>query len=217
MMIIRSKHDPVEAFTRVELLVIIVVVVVLGALLIPALERAPARAVLINCTNNLKHIGAAIETWAIDHNDKYPMDLSVTNGGTLETTASNGVVSSFIVLSNQLSAPEFLACPADTRMPAANFDPGLSNTNISYFLALNADEEMPEMFLAGDRNLTNGLPVVNGILLLPTNRPVGWDSRMHNGQGNVGLADGSVQQVSSARLWQQLCATETSTNRLLMP
>jgi prepilin-type processing-associated H-X9-DG protein len=43
----------------------------------------------------------------------------------------------------------------------------------------------------------------------PTNLPiagggVGWTPKMHNGQGNVTLSDGSVQQVSTAG-FRQLC------------
>jgi prepilin-type processing-associated H-X9-DG protein len=40
---------------------------------------------------------------------------------------------------------------------------------------------------------------------------------MHNGQGNVGLADGSVQQVSIPGLQQMLKNTGDSTNRVALP
>ena len=45
----------------------------------------------------------------------------------------------------------------------------------------------------GDRNLTNGLPITEGILLLVPNRPIGWTQGLHYPQGNIALADGSVQ------------------------
>jgi len=213
----RSQQNPVEAFTLIELLVVVAVVIFLGVVLFPAEPRAKSSAKRINCTNNLKQLGFASKTWEMDHDDKFPMDLSVTNGGTMELTESNRLINSFLVISNQLSTPKILVCPADNRAPAAAFDAALSITNISYFLALNADDENPQMFLSGDRNLTNGLPVKNCILLLPTNRPVAWNHQLHNGQGNVGLTDGSVQQLTSSRLWHQLCATGDATNRLMMP
>ena len=72
------------------------------------------------------------------------------------------------------------------------------------------------MFLSGDRNLTNGLPVTNNVLYLATNRPTGWTRELHNCQGNVGLADGSVQQFSSSRLTDGV-TNAGAANRLLMP
>ena len=52
---------------------------------------------------------------------------------------------------------------------------------------------------------------------LTTNRPAGWTADIHQLQGNVGLADGSVQQLSSSRLQAQMAGTGDLTNRLAMP
>jgi prepilin-type processing-associated H-X9-DG protein len=180
--------------------------------------RAKARAQRINCANNLKQIGLAFKTWPGEpQREVYPMALSVTNGGTMELTNSSLVFRTFLAMTNELMTPRILVCPADDRNPAAAFDATFSNSNISYFIGLDGNEETPQMFLAGDRNLTNGLPVNNGVLLLPTNRPVWWDLRLHQGVGNVLLCDGSVQQVSSSRLHTLLCATGTNANRIMMP
>jgi len=40
---------------------------------------------------------------------------------------------------------------------------------------------------------------------------------MHKNQGNVALADGSVQAFSSSRLQEVLSNTGVATNRLAMP
>jgi prepilin-type processing-associated H-X9-DG protein len=40
---------------------------------------------------------------------------------------------------------------------------------------------------------------------------------MHNGNGNVGMADGSVQQVTMPGLQQMLKNTGDSTNRIALP
>lgn len=72
------------------------------------------------------------------------------------------------------------------------------------------------MFLAGVRNLTNGLAVTNQGLSLATNLPVGWTHELHSCEGNTGLAEGSVLQITIPRLTE--IATNTGTgNRLLMP
>src|SRR5881392_3561756 len=100
-----------------------------------------------------------------------------------------------------------LVCPADTRKPAKSFST-LRNTNISYFLGLDADETQPSSWLAGDRNLTtNGVPLQGGMVDILPNSVVGWTHKMHRGAGNVAQGDGSVQQTTTSRLREMLRIT----------
>jgi len=73
------------------------------------------------------------------------------------------------------------------------------------------------MFLSGDRNITNGTAIKNGILELTTNQPAGWPPELHVVQGNIAVADGRVQQLSSSRLREAIGLTGAATNRLAMP
>jgi len=206
------------ALTRVEVLVIIGALLLLGVCLLPALAKARAKAQRISCVSNLKQIGLSFKIWAGDHHDNYPMQVAATNGGTMELVAGGFVFPHFAVLSNELNTPYVLVCPADkTRIRATNFDK-LSNANISYFLGLDAGETNPQMLLAGDSNLEiDGQPVPSGILNLWTNAAVGWTAERHVRRGNVALADGSVQQFTHAKLREGLVNTGIATNRLLIP
>lgn len=118
----------------------------------------------------------------------------------MESTTNGAVFFTFVVMSNELNTPKILICPADVRRPAANFGPGLANSNISYFVGVNADETQPQMLLSGDRNLTNGTLPANRLLLLTTNSAPGWDHRLHKFRGNIALSDGSVQSSSTPQL-----------------
>ena len=120
-------------------------------------------------------------------------------------------------MSNELSSPKVLVCPSDTRLAATNFTTGFSNTNISYFISLDADESNPQMLLAGDRNIVSGKKPVNGILTLTSNDVVSWTRAMHRLQGNVAIADGHVDQLTTPRLQQALRNTGAATNRLAFP
>jgi hypothetical protein len=75
------------------------------------------------------------------------------------------------------------------------------------------------MWLAGDRNfLVNG-KVMTGLLELTTNTPLAWSKEMHVEQGDICMADGSVQQFSNSRLAQSLRSNEqeVGTNYLSIP
>ena len=45
----------------------------------------------------------------------------------------------------------------------------------------------------------------------------GWDNNVHQNQGNACMGDGSVQQLSAARLREQLRNSGTSDNRFSFP
>lgn len=79
---------------------------------------------------------------------------------------------------------------------------------------MHAAEVYPQMFLFGDRNLTNGLAPQDGILVLTPNRPVGWTHELHNRQGNIAMADGSVQGLANTTLPGLVGGI---TNRLAVP
>jgi len=62
----------VQAFTLVELLVVIAVLAILAALLLPALSRSKTEAYEAQCVNNLKQLGTAIQMYADEHDDRLP-------------------------------------------------------------------------------------------------------------------------------------------------
>src|ERR1051326_797752 len=112
-----------------------------------ALAAAKERALSINCVNNLKQFGLAVRVWALDNGDSNPPTV--------------------LCMSNELSTPKILVCPADTaRQTAADFQ-SFTMANCSYeFLAPSeATDKEPQRVLSR-------CPI----------------------HGNIGLCDGSVQR-----------------------
>jgi competence protein ComGC len=209
-----------RALTLIEVLAIIAVLAFLFMMFLPATSTGgKARVAQLRCVTNLKQIGQAEFAWANNHGGKFSFQLTETNGGTMEYTTGANAWRHFQLLSNMLDTPKLLFCPGDPdrkRKASTNFTT-LSNSNLSYFVGLDVSETNPNGILFGDRNITNGTPIKNGILELTTNQPAGWTGDMHKNIGNVVLSDGSVQQLSGSGLRATIGNTGVFTNRLQMP
>ena len=110
-------------------------------------EDLKAQAQSIACVNNLKQIGLAARIWASNNGDVFPPN--------------------FLTMSNELSTPKILFCPADKGHSEARNWAGFGSANVvSYeFLNPNGSETSPYVLL--------------------TRCPI---------HGHVGLSDGSVWQ-----------------------
>jgi prepilin-type processing-associated H-X9-DG protein len=144
-------------------------------------------------------------------------------------TASHGVCKMFLALTNYLAGPRLLFCPAEyetwIRQQPTTFAgtgggvsgavPYTNDLNVSYFIGIDASDYLPRMFLAGDHHLGgNANPPTTAFLTAPyagnpflslgtnfaANMGAAWMDNMHGGDGNVGMADGSVEWFSRSNL-----------------
>jgi type II secretory pathway pseudopilin PulG len=218
-MLFSARH----AFTRLELLVVTVVMTTVVGLLLPALTNAKAKAKRICCVGQLKNIGLSHRIFATDNNGLFPWEKQrapVTNQFNFpdlsKLTAGEQVVRIFQSLSNELSTPKIIVCPSDIRKEASNWQQ-LTINNISYFLGTSAEESFPQSFLSGDRNLTINGQRITGRVDVTEKSLAAWDKTMHKNQGTAAMGDGSVQQLSSLRLREQLRNTGVATNTFIFP
>ena len=212
-----------EAFTRIELIVVGLVVVVAFLLLSMVLpqRRVCCKASRISCVGNLKQIGVAYRIWENDHGDCYPALQSASKGGWSEllTNADQGFLcwTNYAIMAAELGqSPKVVLCPSDGRRHADTFT-NFADTNLSYFVGVSADDYQPQSLLGGDRNLApgnqpgqdygfspkNGLGNDVAIPIKTGDGPVCWSLKIHSagnpdGGGNILLGDGSVQQVTTS-------------------
>lgn len=218
-----------RAFTLLDLLIVIAACALIVAALLPVFARSHGCSCRLNCVNNLKQIGLSFRTFALDNNDLYPAQVPIAQGGSQELALSGTADVHFRVMSNELSTPKILMCPADPdkrRIAATTFTfpspppqvPFNSDLHLSYFASIDAQEQYPSIWLAGDRQIgIDGRQPQPGLLAVLTNSRVQWVKPPHNNRGNIAFADGSVRQMDSRELRGSLAKSELNTNRLAMP
>ncbi len=232
-----TRTTRINAFTNMELVVVVGIFVVLLVLFKAALARPYTSADRVRCSSRLKQVALSFLMYKGDDDDRLPWERSAL---AQDAPQPKQVWQYFLALSNELSTPKILICPSDVKRVqnvATNFstDPaGLANLlkrdmAVSYFLGAAISSNQPNAILAGDRNLAldEKAPLFSSRVAKLVDVPINttWSpipgQSIHDNAGNYALADGSVQQASNDRLQEALRLARdsygTNANRLLFP
>jgi prepilin-type N-terminal cleavage/methylation domain-containing protein len=165
-----------SGFTLIELLVVITIIALLANLSYPAMKKALERAKSIKCASNLRQIGIAVNLYAVDNNNTYPMIESDPQNPVYPP--DSGAKSLADTLVNYGITPTVLHCPSDT----ANFQKG----GTSYEWRPMLDDEgttQPYVYARGEP-----IPISSSRV-----RIVMDISPQHHGRMNTLFADGKVR------------------------
>jgi hypothetical protein len=147
-----GTQQPVDA---VVLPLVVAPVAILAGITLPAFSQAKSRAQTVACVNNLKQMGLAVRIYATDHDDVFPPD--------------------FLAMTNELSTPKVLICPAD---------PGRSGSPAQTWAGFDPAQSSYEYLGAGLKESTPGFE-----------SKVLFRCRIH---GNECMGDGSVHTKGSS-------------------
>jgi hypothetical protein len=161
----------------------------------------------------------------------------VKNGGWADflTNANQGALcwTNYAIMQNELGqSTKLVICPEDERQAATDFTNDFkTNTHVSYFVGVNANDRYPQSILGGDRNLgpgpkpdpDYGFSPKSGkgndvtIPLTGASSALSWSLKMHTaeahrGAGNILLGDGSAQPTSSGAFTRNWLPNAAGTN-----
>jgi prepilin-type N-terminal cleavage/methylation domain-containing protein len=140
-----------NAFTLIELMVVIAIISVLGALLLTAISRAKNGAQRIECMGKLRQWGTGTQYYAEDHDDKLPYEAVYPGINTWEMTTfsvcgevwynstprSLGITSAATFSKTPSSQRAFYSRNSFFHCPSARFVP-LAATYPNFSLAMNS-------------------------------------------------------------------------------
>ncbi len=215
---------PTRAFTAVDLLIVIATIVVIAGIALPMMSKPKGGSSLrIRCVSNLKQVGLGFRLYANDNEDP-SVPYSAYN-------PTNSAWNYLQTVGKEIGSPRDLLCPADTSRTQAALDfesngsidnfssSNKQNSALSYFYGVDASETQPNMILAGDRNVSTNKLILSGLLNVTTNTPLKWTANMHKDAGNVVMADGSAQQLTTVKLREAIQWSEMSNSvqRFIIP
>ena len=206
-----ARRTGQAAFTRLDLLCVLLALSLCAAVVLPALASSRPRSQRVMCANNLRQIGQAFHLWGDDQGNRLPFEMPTAAGGTALHLLAVNVWLHYSWLSNELNSAAVLLCPSDTGRPARDFSadpaggylhPNFANAATSYILA-HGRASSPLNVVSADRNI--GYDGSGGCSIFRQSRVINtaggastsfarWTAGLHSFSGNLLRRDGSVVQ-----------------------
>ena len=192
-----------EAFTLLELMVVIAIIVVLAGLLFPAVQSVLERAKKVQAKNDLIQIVTAVNAFYVEYG-RYPLPAGVTTDmaatyGPAGSTAENGdLMKELEAVSSALNTRKIVFISLPSAKDQTNPRSGINTTTSGYYdpwgseyaIALDADyDNQVASNPYGNNNGAGPSPVRQGVIAWS----LGKDKRLgNNGDGKFTNSDDMI-------------------------
>jgi prepilin-type N-terminal cleavage/methylation domain-containing protein/prepilin-type processing-associated H-X9-DG protein len=170
-----------NGFSLLELLIVVTIIFVLFTLYFSSGSKSYQMKQIANCEKNLMTVYAALKTYSIDNNDRFP---SLVNAQTSEAPLSQ-------LVPRYTTSTEYFTCPGtkDSKLPDAK---PFADRKISYaFYMGHTIKEGSDQPLMSDRQVDSNPKMPNQLLFSPDGKKPGSNHDKYG--GNVMFCDGNVQ------------------------
>ncbi len=219
-----------QAFTLIELLVVLTIGALFFLYFIRSVNRGPrSKAPVMVCLSNQKQVVIGFLMYSSDQG-QFPWGGLTNTGDPAELLSHSVAAHHFAKLTPYLRVPKTFVCPTDPQRQAAATDfAGWNNSNLSYFVSLDASlvpvsTNVFNLILSGDRHLAfNAHPVKPGLFAATKGAALSWTKELHwvkNQTPTLGVlafADGHCEVVKATTLPATFQRQNLATNRLVVP